>query len=249
MSQNSLRGLLTIVIFLVSCVKMKNKTITVATLPGETKTVVLPDSSVVILNAATSISYKEIFNREVGIDIDGEAYFKIRADRQKPFTVTYDSVMLKTTDAEFNFCNYDTRGPHLYQSVDIGATEARIAVYKGDLTVWYTPSRFYLLHNGEFAFAKKKFIRPQYWSYGENDATWIHGYYVFDWMQTDEFCKLIERVFSVRVSSKVNGSSTIEKVYLEKNKPLKDQLSKLASRSRFTFSYPTESTVEIDYCR
>ena len=61
---------------------------TMATPNGGQYRLVLPDGSIVWLNAASSITYPTVFNgRERKVSILGEAYFEISPDREKPFLV------------------------------------------------------------------------------------------------------------------------------------------------------------------
>lgn len=80
---------------------------TVSTSFGQTREVLLPDSSEVIMNANTQISYKENWDesqREVWIQ--GEAFFSIRHLRHdKKFTVYANGVKVEVLGTEFTVSN------------------------------------------------------------------------------------------------------------------------------------------------
>ena len=76
---------------------------TIQTKRGESSTVILPDSSIVHLNSATSITYSSNFfasNRTV--DLDGEAYFEVTKSTTHPFEVSCESVKVKVYGTSFN---------------------------------------------------------------------------------------------------------------------------------------------------
>lgn len=95
-----------------------------ATGSGEVKQVVLPDSSVIWLNANTSLSYHPDFINHREIRLSGEALFEVTDDTQHPFTVmTADSVQTTVLGTQFNIRSYD-RFP-----------EAQITVLSGKVQV------------------------------------------------------------------------------------------------------------------
>lgn len=80
----------------------------VATGRGQVKKVVLPDSSVVWLNARTQLSYHPDFTTHREIRLSGEALFEVSRDEKHPFTVlTADSVQTTVLGTQFNVRSYD----------------------------------------------------------------------------------------------------------------------------------------------
>ena len=76
---------------------------TIQTQRGESTTVILPDSSIVHLNSATSLTYSSNFfasNRTV--DLDGEAYFEVTKSTSHPFEVSSESVKVKVYGTSFD---------------------------------------------------------------------------------------------------------------------------------------------------
>lgn len=80
---------------------------TVTTQRGSQQHLALPDGSEVWLNAASSIKYPGSFTgntREV--IINGEAYFKVAKNKEKPFHVTAGELKVEVTGTEFNVMAY-----------------------------------------------------------------------------------------------------------------------------------------------
>jgi transmembrane sensor len=82
--------------------------IRVATVSGEIRHVLLPDGSVVVLNANSHLEYPAHFgsgNREVMLS-DGEAYFQVAPDPSHPFVVTAGGLKTTVLGTSFNIRTY-----------------------------------------------------------------------------------------------------------------------------------------------
>jgi ferric-dicitrate binding protein FerR (iron transport regulator) len=76
----------------------------VATQYAETKEVVLPDSSELLLNAESQVSYdKKNWNKKRNIILQGEAFFKV--SKGNTFTVTTDQGIVTVLGTQFNVEN------------------------------------------------------------------------------------------------------------------------------------------------
>lgn len=75
---------------------------------GEKARLVLPDGSVVLLNAGSRISYTSDFDRrDRRLELDGEAYFEVRKNKGKPFVVSTPYLDVRVTGTKFNVNAYD----------------------------------------------------------------------------------------------------------------------------------------------
>ncbi|MCO4292698.1 FecR domain-containing protein [Solitalea sp. MAHUQ-68] len=85
------------------------KYITLRTHKGKILEIHLPDSSKVILNAASTLRYPVEFTdtRDVYLD-EGEAYFDVAHDKSKPFIVHSGAVNTKVLGTAFNVKSYKT---------------------------------------------------------------------------------------------------------------------------------------------
>ncbi len=75
---------------------------------GARSEVVLPDGSIVWLNAGSKISYSSDFN-EKGRDVQlhGEGYFKVAKNAEMPFRVKTGDLSIQAIGTEFNVKSYD----------------------------------------------------------------------------------------------------------------------------------------------
>jgi ferric-dicitrate binding protein FerR (iron transport regulator) len=92
---------------------------------GQRVNLTLPDGTNVWLNARTSISYPVVFGRKERVmTLDGEAYFEVTKDKDKPFTVKTKEGEIEVSGTSFNV--------QAYSSESIFETTLR----EGSVRVW-----------------------------------------------------------------------------------------------------------------
>ena len=81
---------------------------TLSTAKGEMYQIVLPDKSVVWLNAASSLKYPASFAnlKERKVVLDGEAYFQVKHDAKQPFRVQTTNQLIEDIGTVFNVNSY-----------------------------------------------------------------------------------------------------------------------------------------------
>lgn len=84
----------------------QNQLSTFSARDGERKKVVLPDSSVVVLNSGSSVSYPIDFENGREVSLTGEAYFQIEKNIEKPFTVHSEELQVRVLGTAFSVNNY-----------------------------------------------------------------------------------------------------------------------------------------------
>lgn len=133
--------------------------------------ITLSDNTKVWLNAASSVTFPNIFSgSERCISITGEAYFEVAKDSAHPFIVNVNGVAIKVLGTHFNVDAYDTKKVSttlLEGSVQVSSgenkifikpgeaadvTDRRIAVHKADL------DKAVAWKNGEFYFDKDPLV-------------------------------------------------------------------------------------------
>lgn len=73
---------------------------------GETKELVLPDKSKVILNAGSTVEYNSAFCKNRNVKLSGEAYFEVTHDSEHPFIVTCEVLKVSVYGTKFNVQSY-----------------------------------------------------------------------------------------------------------------------------------------------
>jgi ferric-dicitrate binding protein FerR (iron transport regulator) len=79
----------------------------VTTAEGEKAHIWLPDSTEVFLNSGSSFKYSSDYNsKERVVGLLGEAYFNVKTNHEKPFTVKLGKMEVMATGTQFNIFSY-----------------------------------------------------------------------------------------------------------------------------------------------
>lgn len=121
---------------------------------GNRAMIQLPDGSKVYLNSGTKLSYPNKFpKKEREVKLDGEAYFEIAKDSNKPFIVRTERVNVRVLGTKFNLSCYTDENQVetvlLEGSVSFGANKSkeRIIITPGQLVSYDKLSGEYQLRN------------------------------------------------------------------------------------------------------
>jgi len=109
---------------------------------GETKKVILPDSSEVWLNSGSALVYPSRFNNnERNIVLIGEAYFKVRHIAESPFQVSVNNLKVKDIGTSFDVQSYPDRD------------ETRVTLNEGLVSVSDGRTNYHLKSNEQLIYS------------------------------------------------------------------------------------------------
>lgn len=95
---------------------------------GQRTRVILPDKTKVWLNSETSLKYAVSFNDEVReVNLEGEAFFEVEKNPQKPFWVNASELKVKVYGTSFNIKAYPTD-----KNVEATLIEGKLSVIPKD---------------------------------------------------------------------------------------------------------------------
>lgn len=181
---------------------------------GQKSSFLLPDSTRVILNAESSLSYPEHFSGKTReIKLIGEAFFEVRRNEQKPFVVTAAGIATTALGTSFNvraFENDET----ISVSLSTGKVVVENKVSDSSEKVFLVPGEKYVYDILKSENKKVKFDI-------HNDIAWKEGVLYFNQSNLNEFISTIERWYNVRVTVigtprsqwKINGRFNNESLY------------------------------------
>jgi len=93
---------------------------------GERSKIILPDSSEVWLNGGSSLIYPSRFlSAERNVCLTGEAFFKVKKDCKRPFTVDISKMKLKVLGTSFNVFSYPNN-PQVTATLETGKLEIKV---------------------------------------------------------------------------------------------------------------------------
>jgi len=160
---------------------------------GATSKVILPDGSIVWINAGSTLSYDYNYNRSKReVLLIGEAYFEVMSDPLKPFIVKSDELDIQVVGTSFNVKAYQDD-----DAVDVSLITGSINVHMNNPglkseEVTLSPDRM-LSFNKEANSMEIVEIK------GIDAMAWTTGRIKFADMPFSKLAKDLERKFSVRI--------------------------------------------------
>ncbi len=153
--------------------------------------VVLPDSSVVWLNASSSLRFPTRFNGHTrNVYLTGEAYFEIAKDKSKPFIVNTDKIAVTVTGTKFNVKAYPDE---VYTRTTLVEGGVRLTAVEAD----NAPP--VILHPGDQGTWEQQHITVED-AYMEEALAWKNGRFVFRSEPLGSIMRKLSRWYDIDVS-------------------------------------------------
>ncbi|MCU4154658.1 FecR family protein [Carboxylicivirga sp. A043] len=163
--------------------------ITVQTKHGQNSEIILPDSSIVHLNANSSISYNALlFSLNRTVNMTGEAFFDVRKQSSKKFILNINNLNVTVLGTRFNVNAYETK-----QSIDVVLEEGSVVLTMDD-----APSFRKMLQPGEKAsinIQNRNFVLSQVDT--KNYSSWKDGVLYFKNNSLSDFFAALEKRYGV----------------------------------------------------
>ncbi len=157
---------------------------------GSKSEVILPDGSKVQLNSGSTLIYPENFtenNRNVVLN--GEAYFKVESNKEKPFTVKTNDFTVTVTGTEFNVSNY-TEDNFISTTLVCGIVDLKFNNQSSSARL-KPGEKLYYNRN------KKKAVIVQ--ADIEMETAWKSGEFIFKEIAFVDLVKKLERWYNVKL--------------------------------------------------
>ena len=155
---------------------------------GERKSLLLSDGTSIIINSDSKVRYPKFFDGEFReVSLEGEAYFRVKEDKEKPFKISVGKASVLVTGTEFN--------------IKLRRNRISIVVTSGSVTTYSSISRSsYNLGKGEMIeFTEKRgFSKPKYVN-TEDFISWKNNRFVFENSRLEEVMEEIERFYNISV--------------------------------------------------
>lgn len=187
---------------------------------GHKTMVILPDNSKVWLNGNTHLKYNTSFADSRGVELIGEALFKVTKDKKHVFTVRSNDIKIEVYGTEFNIKYYQ------------GDKEAEIALLEGSVGLFSHNKLLTKMTPGEVAEynSNKNEIKLSH----QNIApiiSWSTDELIIENEKFDEVLKYLERWYGVKfkISNNLNISQRLSfKVKTESLNELLSIIDKIA---------------------
>lgn len=211
--------------------------IEVSTVPGQRKLLVLSDSSQVWLSNASTIRYPKQFaggKREV--TVEGQAFFEITPDKEKPFSVRTGALDIQVLGTSFDVKSY-AEDENQVITVATGKVAVRAPQAGGE----------WLMEKGDQVVYNQKQQRGVKGSADlEEVLSWKSGELVFRSTPLGDIAIQLERWYGVKIHIATAYLANKELNLSVKNEPLNKVLDMLARAGQFDFEIQ-DKTVHIKH--
>jgi len=156
---------------------------------GQKANITLPDGSKVWLNSQSRLTYSTNFNvRQRELQLDGEAYFEVAHNPNKPFIVRSNDISVRALGTAFGVKAYN-------EDVLISSI-----LMKGKVLVTTPDGEAILKPNERIIYDKTKHKKEQTTVTNATDFTgWIHNELRFEDESLGDIAKTIRRIYNVEV--------------------------------------------------
>jgi ferric-dicitrate binding protein FerR (iron transport regulator) len=191
---------------------------------------VLPDGTVVWINAGTRLTYSQGFGvNDRQVRLVGEGYFEVTHNTAQPFNVHTDELSVEVLGTKFNFRNYADD-----DEVTVALIEGKVKVdnhlKQHDVAV--------LMPNEKAILNKKSHRMKLSRVNAHNSAEWTNGHLFFDEELLPDIVRELERNYDVHITI---ADSTLYSLrfyaqFIRKEQPIDEVLQILSSTEKMTYS-------------
>lgn len=201
--------------------------------------VTLADGTIVHLNAATALRFPFAFgSKSREVYVDGEAYFSVAKDGQRPFIVHTKKGDVRVLGTDFNINTYED---NFIVSLISGAVV--VDPRKGP-AAQLKPCQAMVLDPVSLETSLVDFR-------SEMVMGWLRGLYRFRMQPLADVCKAVERLYGVKITFDSEGMAKVKFTgEIDKKEPVEAFLEKLRANTEVDVQYyDKEGTVHLDWSR
>ena len=208
------------------------KEITQITSKGEKKEIFLTDGSIVVLNSNSSITYPEEFGKTRNIELNGEAYFKVFHDEQRPFVVQTHDVKVRVLGTSFDINSYN----HRQTKVSVITGKVEVTSPTGKKVHIIKNQQADLRSNSDFEISKED---------SNEGIAWTSNTIILKNTTLAETAKIIENWYNVDITFE---DATLHKLTISgkfKDEKLENVLESIAFLKQLKVEYITKKQILI----
>lgn len=203
---------------------------------GETKKVILPDSTTVWLNAATDLKVAARYGKDFRkVDLHGEAYFEVKHNTAVPFIISTGKLRTQVLGTSFNVSAYD--GLNL---IDVLVRTGKVSVSdERKLLGTLTPGK--AIH-----FDKQKLAATISTEDAEIGTDWRNGKTMLNRVTFEELAERFDNIFNARLFTKDKNIRKLQfRLILDKSVPLQENLNVITDIHQLKYRKINEHEIEL----
>lgn len=159
---------------------------------GGLSRLLLPDSTLVVLNGGSQLKYAQNFGvKSRNVTLNGEGYFEVKRNEKKPFCVESNGIKIKVLGTKFNVQDYPDD-----KIATVSLMDGKVAIEDSsnpDSNIELIPGERVQFDKRNNTFSKEKYDKIG------NDKSWTEGYIVFDETPLKDAVKILSRVYSTPI--------------------------------------------------
>ena len=191
----------------------------------------LPDNSIVWLNSQSTLKYPVRFSsKSRRVELEGEAYFEVEADPDKPFYVnTSDNLAVRVYGTRFNVTAYND-DPLIRTTLESGHVEVTVSGNGAGTALDLVPGEQATYDKATGRLEKKPVNTYEH-------IAWTQGRLVFRNASLGDVFKSLERKFGVRINvqGKINDTETYRATF--RNESLSQIMDYLSRTAGFGWAF------------
>ena len=167
------------------------------TLPGQKATITLMDGSTVLLNSDSKLVYPKLFGDTRTVTLEGEAFFMVSRDEQKPFIIKSGALTTTVLGTSFNIKAFQN------ENIEVTVATGKVRVshdYEEAARQAGQTSELVLRPNQQAIYK----VADQHLDKEEIDAehylAWREGVLKFDHVRFEEAVKMLKRWYGVNIT-------------------------------------------------
>ncbi|MBD8390470.1 FecR family protein [Dysgonomonas sp. BGC7] len=194
---------------------------------GQKAEVDLPDGTKVFLNSSSSLTYNKNYNKvDRKVKLEGEAYFKIAHNKQKPFVVQSKDLKVEALGTTFNVRSYDSDS-----MVAVVLVEGKVKVSNLSNELLLDPNER-LHYDLVTSKMHKDIISPN-----SSSLLWLNNELDFYGEELHNICMMLHRMYDVNFIFSKEILKKEQFTGLIKNSSLENVLEVLSTTSRHRLKY------------
>jgi transmembrane sensor len=200
---------------------------------GQKASVVLPDGSRVWLNSLSKLTYNNDFNKNTrNLKLDGEAYFEVAHNPQKPFIVECNDMTVEALGTSFGIEAYAE--DELISSI-LMEGKVRVTTPNGITTLLPNERVLYNKKNNKLS---KSNVRN-----AKEFTGWIHNTLRFENESLNEIAKNIQRQYNVEIVFDTDRLKNLRFTGTVENNSLESVLNIIALTSPISFKVDSQRVI------
>lgn len=190
----------------------------------------MPDGTLVSINSGSTFEFYRSFlkKRTREVILDGEAYFEVTKDKNKPFIVHTNAIDIKVLGTKFNVSNYKN------ENTSVILEEGGVTVKKYDEE--FVSSNSVTLKPGEEVIVVEGKFKKQIANV-EKKIAWVNEQLYFKNDRFEDIIKKLERYYDIEITNNSKDLNDVRYTGVFKTKTVFEILNIFKETSNFNFEY------------